>query len=383
METSRGCWWGQKHHCTFCGLNGMGMAYRSKSCSRAFDEILHLVETYGIRSIFNTDNIVEMRYFQEVFPRLEERGLELQLYYETKSNLKKSQLAALRRLGTTWFQPGIESLDSHVLALMDKGVRGIHNVQLLKWAREMGFRITWNILCGFPGEQPADYRNIAHMVRSIPHLEPPSSLSRFRLDRFSPMFERAEHYGLHDVRPFPAYRLCYPFSEPSLKRIAYFFHCSSPMQAETSAALREAWLAVEQWQRHHREGSLTARVDSGVLAIVDSRPGHAPAEYRFTGPSRDVYLAADAAQSTGRLLQSVRLQHGDFFSAADLDRILTEFMERDLMVREDDLYLSIALLPQEALPGDHTLPGCDRTLPSRDREGADALVTIAPALGTR
>ena len=31
METSRGCWWGQKHHCTFCGLNGMGMTYRSKT----------------------------------------------------------------------------------------------------------------------------------------------------------------------------------------------------------------------------------------------------------------------------------------------------------------------------------------------------------------
>src|SRR3954463_9020936 len=22
VETSRGCWWGVKHHCTFCGLNG-------------------------------------------------------------------------------------------------------------------------------------------------------------------------------------------------------------------------------------------------------------------------------------------------------------------------------------------------------------------------
>jgi magnesium-protoporphyrin IX monomethyl ester (oxidative) cyclase len=31
METSRGCWWGAKHHCTFCGLNAEGMAFRSKS----------------------------------------------------------------------------------------------------------------------------------------------------------------------------------------------------------------------------------------------------------------------------------------------------------------------------------------------------------------
>ena len=25
FETSRGCWWGEKHHCTFCGLNAMQM----------------------------------------------------------------------------------------------------------------------------------------------------------------------------------------------------------------------------------------------------------------------------------------------------------------------------------------------------------------------
>ncbi len=30
MESSRGCWWGAKHHCTFCGLNGEGMEFRQK-----------------------------------------------------------------------------------------------------------------------------------------------------------------------------------------------------------------------------------------------------------------------------------------------------------------------------------------------------------------
>jgi radical SAM superfamily enzyme YgiQ (UPF0313 family) len=41
-ETARGCWWGAKSHCTFCGLNGMTMAFRSKSADRAIDEIRHL-----------------------------------------------------------------------------------------------------------------------------------------------------------------------------------------------------------------------------------------------------------------------------------------------------------------------------------------------------
>ena len=34
IETARGCWWGAKHHCTFCGLNGTTMSFRSKSPER-------------------------------------------------------------------------------------------------------------------------------------------------------------------------------------------------------------------------------------------------------------------------------------------------------------------------------------------------------------
>ena len=30
-QSARGCWWGERRHCTFCGLNGSTMAYRSKS----------------------------------------------------------------------------------------------------------------------------------------------------------------------------------------------------------------------------------------------------------------------------------------------------------------------------------------------------------------
>src|SRR5208282_4131178 len=47
FESSRGCWWGAKMHCTFCGLNGATMTYRSKSPQRALDELVHLGSTYG------------------------------------------------------------------------------------------------------------------------------------------------------------------------------------------------------------------------------------------------------------------------------------------------------------------------------------------------
>ena len=40
METARGCWWGEKSHCTFCGLNGSTMTFRSKPPAQAQAEIM-------------------------------------------------------------------------------------------------------------------------------------------------------------------------------------------------------------------------------------------------------------------------------------------------------------------------------------------------------
>lgn len=39
IETARGCWWGEKHHCTFCGINGLNMKFRAKSMERVLSEL--------------------------------------------------------------------------------------------------------------------------------------------------------------------------------------------------------------------------------------------------------------------------------------------------------------------------------------------------------
>jgi ribosomal peptide maturation radical SAM protein 1 len=68
FETSRGCWYGAKHHCTFCGLNGETMAYRSKSSSRALKEIQFLAGRHGVKRLTATDNILDTRYLVSYCP---------------------------------------------------------------------------------------------------------------------------------------------------------------------------------------------------------------------------------------------------------------------------------------------------------------------------
>ena len=70
VETSRGCWWGAKHHCTFCGLNGDTMAFRSKTPERAFAEMEYLSRRHQTRRLGCVDNILDLRYIDTLFPDL-------------------------------------------------------------------------------------------------------------------------------------------------------------------------------------------------------------------------------------------------------------------------------------------------------------------------
>lgn len=356
METSRGCWWGQKHHCTFCGLNGLGMTYRSKSPDRAYREIRGLLSAYGPRSVFNTDNIVDLRYFAELFPRLEADGIRLQLFYETKANLKKTQLTALKRLGSNTFQPGIESLNSHVLTLMDKGVKGIQNVQLLRWSKEMDFDVSWNILCGFPGETPADYRQIASWIGRIPHLQPPTTVTRFRLDRFSPMFNDPEKYSIKNIRPYVGHTLCYPFRDESLRRIAYFLDCDAPITPDTMVEIHNMWTAVDRWRETAAQSTLRCDMEGGGggsrVHISDRRTGYEHADYQYDGLAAYLYLSLDGVHSDSHLLELARKKYPrNNITSEEVHEVLNEFLQHDLILQEDNLYLALALLPDATFNG--------------------------------
>ena len=90
-----------------------------------------------------------MRYIDTLFPRLAESGLQLELFYEVKANLRHDQLVRMHRGGVRQIQPGIESFSDAVLRLMDKGVTGFQNIQLLR-----GLKTDVNAVAFYRGDQP-------------------------------------------------------------------------------------------------------------------------------------------------------------------------------------------------------------------------------------
>ncbi len=359
-ETSRGCWWGQKHHCLFCGLNGATLAYRSKSPRRAVDELVHLVERYAVRRACSADNILDHRYFDTFLPLLKDSGIGLGFVYEMKTNLARRQVEALLNAGLGAAQLGIETFSTPILKRIGKGANALQNLQTLKWFSEAAIEVKWNLLYGFPGEDPAEYARLAQLLPLLVHLHPPLAVGRVRLDRFSPYFEDPRRHGMKDARPNRAFRHVYPFPAESLARLAYYFEYDYADGRNVRDYAATTLAAAETWQ--HLEGTVTLRQfdrGDGVLILSDTRPCATGFQHRLTGLERAIYLLCDAGQPPAKIVELTQTDDAQVGRA--LDRLLAD----RLMVRLDGCYLSLALrAPEQVAAGP-------------DRDPAHGLVELA------
>lgn len=274
FEASRGCWWGQKHHCTFCGLNGADLHFRAKSTERVRQEVRTLASRHALSRLFATDNILAIEHARKLPEALLLDSNDYRIFFEIKSNHDYDTMRQLALAGVTWVQPGIESLDDGILTLMRKGVNALTNIRLLRNCRELGIGVIWSILYGFPDEPPAAYAAMSEILPALVHLAPPLSFARIRLDRFSPNFERASEMGFENVRPSPAYAALYGFEEPVLKRMAYFFDGTARGVGNcgyTSALRRgiETWRA--RWSDHDEQPTLKLEHIESASMVRDTR----------------------------------------------------------------------------------------------------------------
>jgi ribosomal peptide maturation radical SAM protein 1 len=276
FETSRGCWWGQKQHCTFCGLNGEGMGFRQKSPNRVIEELRALVAESPTRNITMTDNIMPRGYFKHLLPRLREELPGLQIFYEQKANLSLPDMITLKEAGITSIQPGIEALSSKLLKLMRKGVDARQNLLLLRYARITGVRLIWNLICGFPNDLIDCYRETLALIPLIVHLQPPSGLWHLSIDRFSPYFFEPSAHQVQNLRPLPVYRDIFPEST-DFSKIAYHFLGDYPCDTHRYIDLvQRLSVAVRKWGREW-EKPYGARPElklgqrQGRITLLDTR----------------------------------------------------------------------------------------------------------------
>jgi ribosomal peptide maturation radical SAM protein 1 len=346
LETSRGCWWGARSRCLFCGQASARLDYRSKSAVRAAHAFTALGRAHPDAPLIVTDEIINPAFFRSLLPELAHSGLGARIvYFEVRPDLDKTQLRALREAGTLRVEAGIESLSTPVLHLIRKGVTALQCLQFLKWCRELGLTPVWNWLWGFPGEPPGEYQRLARNLARVFHLAPPNYAGPFRLDRFSPYFEHPREHGLEAIAPYPAYRHVYPFPDKALDRLAYYFTCRTAAPGrEVDANLELLSERIDRWKAVHPRASL-AFVDEGDrLVLRDHRdPDREAAFTALDGPHRRLYLACDRIRSATQLDRLLHPEGGAAPTAEPLKDLLAPMVEQGWMAQEGDRYLALAV----------------------------------------
>jgi ribosomal peptide maturation radical SAM protein 1 len=338
IEFSRGCWWGQKHHCTFCGLNARGMAHRSKGGPRALDEMRHLVRRHGVWRLQCVDNIMPVRFPQEFLP--EAAKDRVTFFFEVKANLSAADLDVFVHSGVMMIQPGIESLSSAVLRQIRKGVSAAQNVSLLRNCRSRGIDVSWNMLVAVPNDEAGEYEAMLAFLPLLEHLQPPQGCHDVVLDRFSPYFQDPREFGIGALRPFEAYAHLYP-PGPELDSLAYHFHGDFPSGYRDTPGLRERFEgAVQGWADAWADESQVpprlygVGLDDGSVFVEDTRRVARGRFHKLT-PEEAVFLRAlDVPRRPGRM-------------PPDEAPLLEMALDRGFVAVVDGLLLNLVTWPED------------------------------------
>jgi ribosomal peptide maturation radical SAM protein 1 len=337
IEAARGCWWGEKNHCTFCGLNRSGMEFRAKSPDRVIEQLEALSRRHGIFHFNAIDNIMAPEYTEKLFGKLTAANSDIQIHYEIRPNFSRAQLGRMKRGGLYSVQPGVESFSTNILKIMRKLSTGMRNLELVKWCTYYGINNLYNILVRFPGETAADYRLQSEMVVKVPHFQPPYAIVKARADRGSPMYSDPQSQSIFRMTPAACYRYIFPEGKFDLTRVSYYFEheMNDTVQDEE---YDELFSRVAFWQDLWADGArpyMRYRKAWSTIVIEDGRKMRVR-EWQYSDDRAKLYeYCADA-----RTMKEI----GICFGQEDWVReALEEFLKQDLMLFLDNRYLSLAL----------------------------------------
>ena len=344
LEGSRGCWWGAKHPCSFCGLNGLNHTYREKSPHKLYTEIREMKKQYPDAMIQLSDNVLSTNMIKELTPLLTKDPEQYTVLAEIKTNLRSNEIRSLSEAGIRFIQPGIESLNEHLLQLMNKGVSAVQNIALMKYCMFFHVFPIWNLMIQVPGETREDYEQTLDLIPLVCHLFPPTRANPIMYMRFSRYVDHPEEYGL-ELKPDPLYRCCFKDRPDIEKKMGSYFLLSGGPFAETfrknADLYSEAYKAVNEWRNQYfsKERPVLLMTENILgLSIYDTRPC-APERTRIiAGLSAKVCRLAWEPVSFHSLLEQL-----PGIDEEKLEMVLDDLIQKKLLIFLSGKYLSLAI----------------------------------------
>jgi ribosomal peptide maturation radical SAM protein 1 len=324
------------------------MKFRAKSSEQVAREMAYLSSRYDTARFRLVDNIIDMKYVENLFGRFAADHCDLDVFIETKSNLQMSQIRTLAVGGVKCMQPGLESLSLNQLQAMDKGVTPMQNIICLKWSYYYHVAVSWNILLGFPGETNDDYRRQIDLIPSLFHLHPPESTGKFWLQRFSPYYTKPHEYGVRITGPGTPYEYVYDARLVNLNKIAYDFEYELDNWQVDQPVYQELVNIVQEWKRLVGSSDRPFLYYSKAMdyvTVYDGRNPKAPIRRRYDWPAAGIIeICNEAAKSVDqiRILLASRADNGGS-SDAEIHQSLATLTAARILYEERGKYFTLAV----------------------------------------
>ncbi|MES0230116.1 RiPP maturation radical SAM C-methyltransferase [Citrobacter portucalensis] len=341
FQASHGCWWADKRHCIFCGLIEEGQKYLEKESGTALKQILELVNKHEAMHIVHADHLLSKKHERELLPFISDLDLDITLFFEIKASTSKATMKHLVKANTYIVEIGIESFDTEVLSLIQKGTTALKNIRILKWAQELAITPYWTLMYGLPGETEKSLQTQIEKIKKISHLQPPLHATPVRLERDSLMFKNPEMYGIEKIKPIESALHTYPISQILISGFCRLFNFEYKNIEPIDNSVFELQDLIKKWKQAWHPNKLYYRKGPGFVKICDIRSE--PRTITLRGWRMAVFLALDdvqTLQSLFRLLQSLDYS----VSQADIQSFLSEI--NDINLIQWDANKLISLVPR-------------------------------------
>jgi anaerobic magnesium-protoporphyrin IX monomethyl ester cyclase len=153
MQFSRGC----PHACTYCGQRMFWKQWRHRSIERFVDQLQHLREAYGVRTVWIADEnwacVPEL--FNSLLESIAERDTGIHLFCAmcAKDIVRDAdRLPLYRRAGITCLMLGAESFDDEVLARIGKNNPFATTARAVQLLRQHDILSVVNVIYGLRHE---------------------------------------------------------------------------------------------------------------------------------------------------------------------------------------------------------------------------------------
>ncbi len=204
MQTSRGCYWGR---CTFCSHSHLYRGrFGKKEGEVVASEMRTLSKRFGARRFYFTDECIPPSSAVRIAECLGDGKDGLSWFGEMRfeRSLDPSTIEKLARGGAGMLMFGLESGCPRVLQSMEKGTDLEDASAILNTCHANGIRAFVMLFIGFPRETYEEAEETLHFLLRhhlyIRHI----AATKFVLEHQSPVYQRAESFGVIPLPNLPA-----------------------------------------------------------------------------------------------------------------------------------------------------------------------------------